>query len=208
MDKGKSTYLIRKVAGRDVKLDAEDFYNPEILNSTLILSKAGQVFVRNKKTRKTIALARVVLKAKKGKIVDHINRDPLDNRRSNLRIVNHRQNMLNRILKNSTGFIGVSIRRGKIKNKPIYCAICTTENRRLCFYSPFTLNGLIVAAMARDKFIIENGDEEYSPLNFTIFRKEPFKTFLLESDLCEMRVTHRRRQNDVDSRFHGNDKMG
>ena len=63
----------------------------------------------------------------------------------------------------------------------------TVLNKRRCFYSPFTHNGLVLAAMARDKFIIENGDEEYAPLNFTIFRKEPFKTFLLKSDLYEMR---------------------
>jgi hypothetical protein len=43
--------------------------------------------------------------------------------------------------------------------------------------------------MARDKFVIENRDEEYAPLNFTIFKKEPFKTFLLKSDLYEMRGT-------------------
>jgi len=186
MVKKKQDYLIRKVAGREVKLDADIFYNPKILNSTLILSKAGQVFVRNRKSRKTTALARLVVKAKKGQIVDHRNREPLDNRRSNLRIVTNRQNMLNRILKNSTGFIGVGIRK-KIKDKLIYCAIYFTGNKRLCFYSPFTPKGLIVAAMARDKFVIENRDEEYAPLNFPIFKKEPFKTFLLKSDLYEMR---------------------
>jgi len=182
-----SQSIIRKVAGREVKLDPDAFYNPKILNSTLILSKAGQVFVRNRKSRNTTALARIILKAKKGQIVDHRNREPLDNRRSNLRIVTHRQNMLNRILKSSTGFVGVSIRRKKIKDKPVYCAIYSTESRRLCFYSPFTPKGLIVAAMARDKFVIENRDEEYAPLNFPMFKKEPFKTFLLESDLYEMR---------------------
>jgi len=45
--------------------------------------------------------------------------------------------------------------------------------------------------MARDKFVIENKDEEYAPLNFPIFKKEPFKTFLLESDLYEMRERNR-----------------
>ncbi|MFA5291844.1 MAG: HNH endonuclease signature motif containing protein [Phycisphaerae bacterium] len=183
----KEDYVIRKVAGRDVKIDADIFCLPMILNSTLIISKAGQVFARNRKTRKTTAMARIIVKAKKGQIVDHINRDPLDNRRCNLRIVTHRQNMLNRILKSSTGFVGVSIRKKKIKNKLIYCAAYHTENRRRCFYSPFTPNGLIVAAMARDKFVIENGDAEYAPLNFTIFRKEPFKSILLASNLYEMR---------------------
>ena len=186
MVKKKQEYIVRKVAGKDVKLDAEDFYKPRILNSTLIISKAGQVFVRNKKTRKTIALARVVLKAKKGRVVDHINRNALDNRKANLRIVNHRQNMLNRVLKNSTGFIGVCIRR-KRNCKPKYRAVYFTGSKQLSFYSPLTPHGLILAAMARDKFVIKNGDEEYAPLNFPIFKKEPFKTILLKSDLYEMK---------------------
>jgi hypothetical protein len=186
-NKKQQDYVIRKVGEREVKLDADILRHRKIQNSTLIVSKSGQVFARNKKTRKTTALARIILKAKKGQVVDHINRKPLDNRKSNLRIASHRQNMLNRILKNSTGFIGVSIRTKKIKGKSIYCATYYTENRRRCFYSPFTPNGLVLAAMARDKFIIENGDSEYAPLNFAIFQKEPFKTFLLNSDLCEMR---------------------
>jgi hypothetical protein len=94
--------------------------------------------------------------------------------------------MLNRILKNSTGFIGVHIKKHK-KNKAVYCAVYISEKRRHYFNSSFTNNGLILAAMARDKFIIENKDEEYAPLNFPIFRKEPFKTFLLKSNLRQMR---------------------
>jgi hypothetical protein len=42
--------------------------------------------------------------------------------------------------------------------------------------------------MARDKFVIENKDEEYAPLNFPIFKNEPFKTILLAIDLEEMRT--------------------
>jgi hypothetical protein len=180
-------YLIRKVAGRDVKLDADAFYMPRILNSTLIISKAGQVYARERKSRKTVALARLIIKARKGQVVDHKNRDPLDNRRENLRAVSYRQNMLNRVLRNSSGFMGVSIINHKRKQGPVYCATYSLKNGRRCFYCPFTRNGLIIAAMARDKFIIENQDEAYSPLNFPIFRKEPFKTLLLKSDLYEMR---------------------
>lgn len=59
---------------------------------------------------KTIRMARLILGAKKGQIVDHINHDTLDNRRKNLRICNHSENMQNRRRKrNSTsGYKGVS----------------------------------------------------------------------------------------------------
>ncbi|MDD5010774.1 MAG: hypothetical protein PHQ00_01485 [Phycisphaerae bacterium] len=54
--------------------------------------------------------------------------------------------------------------------------------------SPATPYGLVVAAAARDKFILQNGDEEYAPLNFEIFRKEPYRSLLLNGDLYEIRI--------------------
>lgn len=64
------------------------------------------------KTRKVIVIYmhRLILNVQKGMEVDHINYNPLDNRRSNIRIVTRSQNMMNRkLLKNNTsGFKGVS----------------------------------------------------------------------------------------------------
>jgi hypothetical protein len=57
---------------------------------------------------KSISLSRYIMHAVKGELVDHKNRNPLDNRRCNLRIVNARHNVLNRKVKNNTGLIGVS----------------------------------------------------------------------------------------------------
>jgi hypothetical protein len=64
------------------------------------------------KTRKTITLYlhRIILHAKKEQEIDHRNRNKLDNRRSNLRVVTTRINMLNINLKpnNSSGYKGVT----------------------------------------------------------------------------------------------------
>ncbi|KKN66937.1 hypothetical protein LCGC14_0466170 [marine sediment metagenome] len=56
-----------------------------------------------------ISIHRVILKAKKGEICDHIDRNGLNNRRSNLQIVSARKNSLNSRLSksNTSGFKGV-----------------------------------------------------------------------------------------------------
>lgn len=60
-------------------------------------------------------LHRYLTGAKKGEVVDHINRDPTDNRKSNLRVCSQSTNCINRRIQtnNTTGYRGVVARRGK-----------------------------------------------------------------------------------------------
>lgn len=60
----------------------------------------------------TIRMHRELLAAPKGKEVDHINMDRLDNRKSNLRLATKQQNSANRIVqkRNKTGYKGVHTR--------------------------------------------------------------------------------------------------
>lgn len=51
--------------------------------------------IDGKRNRKVFFLHRVVTGAKKGELVDHINNDPMDNRKSNLRITTKSINALN-----------------------------------------------------------------------------------------------------------------
>lgn len=46
--------------------------------------------------RRTVSMHRLILNAKRGEEVDHIDRDPSNNQRANLRIVSHAENMRNR----------------------------------------------------------------------------------------------------------------
>ena len=66
---------------------------------------------------KRILLHRFILNAPKDKVVDHINGNTLDNRRSNLRLCSVKENVRNcRLSKNnSSGYPGVSFRKDRNK---------------------------------------------------------------------------------------------
>lgn len=75
-------------------------------------------YVATKEKKKTVYLHRVVIRAKAGEMVDHINGVKTDNRRENLRIVNSVQNQANRrvSLKKAAGkYKGVFRHRDKWK---------------------------------------------------------------------------------------------
>jgi hypothetical protein len=64
--------------------------------------------INGKYNQKTIFMHRVIMNPPKGKVVDHVNHDTLDNRRSNLRIVYRRQNDQNKKNKKTSNYPGVS----------------------------------------------------------------------------------------------------
>lgn len=71
---------------------------------TIILRKNGYLQVKSQ------LLHRLIMSAPSGSDVDHINRCKLDNRKSNLRIVSHQENTLNRGHWAISGFKGVYFR--------------------------------------------------------------------------------------------------
>ena len=85
-----------RITGGEVLIDKEDYQ----LVSTLKwhIGDTGYAVWRGVKDGKkqTIRMHRLITSCPKGKIVDHINHNPLDNRRSNLRICTHSDNMRNK----------------------------------------------------------------------------------------------------------------
>lgn len=194
--KCKIDYLMFKVRGRIIKVDPDIYYkifNPGHeqpnkryngdISTVRICGDGYPIIVRRTETKslRHTVLSRFIIGAKKGQIVDHRNRDPKDNRRKNLRIVTHRQNSLNKRCKNETGFIGVTIRHRRGRD---YCAaqFLKSDGKKASFHLPDSPENRIIAALARDKFVLAAGEEDYAPLNFPCFKDEPFRSFLLEED--------------------------
>ncbi len=72
-----------------------------------------EVGSRRNGTRKTLRLHRLIMNAGSGQMIDHKNRNPLDNRRSNLRFCDKSTNGMNRPAQsnNTSGFKGVSFHK-------------------------------------------------------------------------------------------------
>lgn len=72
---------------------------------------------RVNKKRVEVLLHRFLLKAKKGQEIDHVNRNPLDNRKENLRFCTRSENNHNRGMNknNSSGYKGVYWHKGAKK---------------------------------------------------------------------------------------------
>jgi hypothetical protein len=119
--------------GMVTKVDDEDFiylsqFNFHFKKQTDPRYKYGYAYrvIWNKetKTKKALDIHREIMNAKKGECVDHINHDTLDNRKENLRICTHQQNMCNKAKLSNTSnlYKGVSI-MSRNKLRP-YVAMC------------------------------------------------------------------------------------
>lgn len=115
--------------GKEATVDDEDFEELSKIKWKVLKTQTKFYALQSGPRGIRLLMHRMLLKVPKGKVVDHINGDGLDNRRSNLRICTQSQNMQNSGLhKNSTsGFKGVCLdkRRGK------WIARIRTETKRI-----------------------------------------------------------------------------
>lgn len=79
--------------GLAVKIDKDDFERTKSLKWHLKKSKGNKVYVASSKWKgKTIYMHRYIMRCPKDKEVHHINGDGLDNRKSNLEVIDKREN--------------------------------------------------------------------------------------------------------------------
>jgi len=159
----ESYRLIQLTRGQFAKVDAEDFTWLSQLKWCASYSTSGfyalsGVNVYGKKT--TVTMHRLIMNIprKNGLSVDHINHDGLDNRKCNLRVVTHAENMRNTRLRtdSSTGYKGVQKSRDK------FMAMLTCHGKTHYIGS---FDTPLEAALARDKVAIEVHGE-FALLNF------------------------------------------
>ncbi len=95
-------YVIIYVENKGIKhkcyVDYDDYINKilPLCSALCIFKDKKYIYFHDKKTKKKVRLHRFLMNAKENEIVDHINRNPFDNRKSNLRIVDKVLNAQNR----------------------------------------------------------------------------------------------------------------
>jgi len=195
-------FLTFTTAGRTVKVDPDIYYSifnvrparryrKKYVGDIIAMPSSGKsypVLRIGKNPSRFVRLQRFVMNTPDELVVDHINCDKFDNRRENLRICTQRQNSLNRKYESNTGFAGVNV---YIRDGNRYCRarFLNRDDKTRIFHAPDCHEHRILAAYAHDKFILQSGDEDFAPLNFEIFKYEPFRTFLLETDLNKYKIS-------------------
>jgi hypothetical protein len=98
--------IIKLTKGKVAKVDTDDY---QLLNNFKWCADSIYASTRDPATKKKISMHRFLMGDTKGKQVDHIDGDGLNNQRKNLRLVTASQNQQNRgkPKNNSTGFKGV-----------------------------------------------------------------------------------------------------
>jgi shikimate kinase len=152
-------------------IDSEDFEKVSKFRWTAMANKkekscnvyarGGGVYICEKTGKKRdMFLHRFLLNAPKNRLVDHINGNSLDNRKSNLRLANHSQNLCN--MRPKPGKKYARVVHVKLKNRTVY-QVFTTKNSKKTYNGQFESEH--IAALYADYFAIQR-DREFAYLNF------------------------------------------
>jgi len=106
--------IIKAASGKEILVDEDTFEWAHRMSWNISPRGYARTWVRVAVgVRKYVPMHRMVLQAKDNEIVDHINRNKLDNRKANLRVVTPFLNALNQASRGTSKYKGV----GKHKDK-------------------------------------------------------------------------------------------
>lgn len=143
--KRKENYVIGYTdKNEEFYFDLSDF---EMVKKYTWYKRNDSGYIYNMKNR--IYLHRFIMNCKDEEIIDHINRNKLDNRKENLRVCTISKNNHNRgIGKNNTsGFIGVNVYYKSKKKGNKYRAYIKIENKRIDLLSSYNKEECIKARL-------------------------------------------------------------
>lgn len=103
----------KKHGKKTIIIDREDLDKINFVKWSIIKDhNTFYAIAKHPKTHKNIRLHRVLLNPESNMSIDHVNHNGLDNRKSNLKVCTHYENMQNRLTgsNNTSGYKGVSYR--------------------------------------------------------------------------------------------------
>lgn len=104
---------------------------PTIWGYTWFLSGHGRVRAYDGVSKKHLEISRHIMKPPIDKVVDHIDRDPLNNTRDNLRICSQAENTYNKKgVIGASGFIGVHLMKATTKRGCPFVAAIKVNGKR------------------------------------------------------------------------------
>lgn len=141
-----------------MKIDWSDFQRLAPYRNTLYLNRDGYVYLKKFSTSKVHRF--VMMAGDTPLYVDHINRDPLDNRKVNLRFATPSQNSMNRKPKNK--YKGVNLRKDK-KGKPWQAQCRDPVSKKVLHLGYYSTPE--EAAKAYNQYILKSRNPQYCYLN-------------------------------------------
>lgn len=152
------------ISGRTVLIDDADYEKASAIKWNVYQYGRNLWYASSRKNGETVYMHRYILDAPTGMDVDHVNDDGLDNRRGNLRICQHQQNLANqRHQKRNTysQYKGVTFDKNKrAQNKPWVAQIKAFQKHYSLGYFPTEIEAAKAYNEAATRFF-----GEYARLN-------------------------------------------
>ncbi|MBN2312578.1 MAG: HNH endonuclease [Sedimentisphaerales bacterium] len=172
-----------------LKNGSHTLVDPDVYERFKDQTLCGRGYVKFYIKRRTLYLHREIMHPPEGLVVDHINGNPFDNRRANLRVVTQSENHINRHKKSRSmsGYRWVFFDR---RGKRHWCVRHTDKNHRQRYFFSRHVGGLLVDELLQSSY------EVPGRLNFPkAVRRSALRDFIEKTNGLFFSVVFSRRSN-------------